>query len=66
MEFISFGNVCLNFRAKYNLTQNQLNEILGTSRNMVCRYESGANKPYPKNKIKFENKMKEWEEKKNV
>jgi transcriptional regulator with XRE-family HTH domain len=66
MEFISFGNVCLNFRAKHNLTQNQLTEILGTSRNMVYRYESGTNKPYSKNKIKFENRMKEWEEKQNV
>lgn len=66
MEFISFGNICLNFRAKHNLTQNQLTEILGISHNMVCRYEAGINKPTKARRIRFENKMKEWEEKQNV
>jgi transcriptional regulator with XRE-family HTH domain len=66
MKFISFGNVCLNFRAKHNLTQNQLTEILGISHNMVGRYEAEINKPTKARRIRFENKMKEWEENKNV
>lgn len=66
MKFISFGNVCLNFRAKHNLTQNQLTEILGISHNMVGRYEAEINKPTKAKRIRFENKMKEWEENKNV
>ena len=66
MEFKSFKDICLNFRAKHNLTQNQLTEILGISHNMVGRYEAEINKPTKAKRIRFENKMKEWEENKNV
>ena len=55
----------LDFRAKNNLTQKQLSEIFGVSALMIHKYEASSSKPSSKNKIIFENKMKEWEEKKN-
>ena len=60
-----FGMDLLRFRAKHLLTQTQLANILGVSTGMVHRYETSKNEPTQVNKIKFENKMKEWEEKQN-
>lgn len=62
----NYGIELLEFRAKHNLTQTQLAEILGVGVNMIHRYETQKNEPTKVNKIKFENKMKEWEEKQNV
>lgn len=62
---MNFGEKLLDFRAKHNLTQIQLADIIGVSNEMICFYENGKYKPTSKNKIIFENKMKEWEEKKN-
>ena len=56
----------LEFRAKNDLTQSQLANILDVNVNMVFRYEKGISVPTAVNKIRFESKMKEWEEKKNV
>ena len=56
----------LEFRAKNDLTQSQLAKILDVNVNMVFRYEKGISAPTAVNKIRFENKMKEWEENKNV
>lgn len=56
----------LEFRAKHNLTQFDLSKILEVSIVMICKYETGTSLPTAVNKIKFENKMKEWEEKQNV
>ena len=56
----------LEFRARNDLTQSQLANILDVNVNMVFRYEKGISVPTAVNKIRFENKMKEWEEKKNV
>ena len=56
----------LEFRAKNDLTQIQLANILDVNVNMVFRYENGISVPTAVNKIRFENKMKEWEENKNV
>ena len=56
----------LEFRAKNDLTQSQLANILDVNVNMVFRYEKGISGPTAVNKIRFENKMKEWEENKNV
>lgn len=53
------------FRAKNDLTQIQLANILDVNVNMVFRYENGISVPTAVNKIRFENKMKEWEEKQN-
>lgn len=53
----------LEFRSKHHLTQMQLAEILEVNPNMIHRYETGMNKPTAVNKIKFENKMKQYEEK---
>lgn len=63
---MDYGKKLLEFRAKHNLTQKQLAELLSVSSYMVFRYEADMNKPSAKNKIKFENKMKEWEEKNDV
>ena len=60
-----FKEILLDFRAKHNLSQNQLSQIIGVSVEMIHRYETEKSKPWQKNKIMFENKMKEWEKKKN-
>lgn len=58
---MEYSKKLLEFRAKHNLTQTQLAEILGVGVNMIHRYETQKNEPTEKNKIVFENKMKEWE-----
>jgi DNA-binding XRE family transcriptional regulator len=63
---MAFGEKLLDFRAKYNLTQIQVADIIGVSNEMICFYEKGKYKPHPKNKIRFEKKMKEWEENQDV
>lgn len=62
----NYGITLLEFRAKHLLTQTQLANILGVGVNMIHRYETKKAEPTQVNKIIFENKMKEWEEKKNV
>ena len=63
---MDFGRKLLEFRAKYNLTQKQLANILGVDVNTVHRTETEKSQPTRRNAIIFENKMKEWEENKNV
>ena len=63
---INYGITLLEFRAKHNLTQKQLAEIFGVDINTIHRTETEKTTPTKRNKIKFENKMKEWEEKQNV
>ena len=60
---MDFGRTLLEFRAKYNLTQKQLADYLGINVMAIYRYENNKYNPTQVNKIKFENKMKEWEEK---
>ena len=60
---MSFSKVLLEFRAKHDLTQTQLADIIGVGIVMIYRYENKISNPTAKNKIIFENKMKEWEEK---
>lgn len=62
----NYGSTLLEFRAKHLLNQTQLADILGVNVNMIHRYETRKNEPSQVNKIIFENKMKEWEEKQNV
>ena len=56
----------LEFRAKHRLTQKELSEIMDVGVVMIHRYESGISKPSKVHEIIFEEKMKEWEKKKNV
>lgn len=63
---MEFGKMLLEFRAKYNLNQKQMAEIVGVSYEMISQYENSKYKPTARNRIIFENKMKEWEEKQNV
>ena len=62
---MDFGRTLLEFRAKYNLTQKQLADYFGINKTAIYRYENNKCIPSQVNKIKFENKMKEWEEKQN-
>lgn len=62
---MNFGNKLLEFRARHNLSQKQTADIVGVSYEMISQYETGKYNPTAKNKIIFENKMKEWEENKN-
>ena len=63
---MDFGKMILEFRAKYNLNQKQMAEIVGVSYEMISQCANGKYKPTARNRIIFENKMKEWEEQKNV
>ena len=63
---MDFGRTLLEFRAKHNLTQKQLADCLGVNVMAIYRYENNKYNPTQVNKIKFENKMKEWEDNKNV
>ena len=60
---MGFSKVLLEFRAKHDLTQTQLADIIGVGIVMIYRYENIISHPTAKNIIIFENKMKEWEEK---
>lgn len=62
---MDFGKMLLEFRAKYNLNQKQMAEIVGVSYEMISQYENGKYKPTARNKIIFERNIKEWEEKQN-
>lgn len=61
---MNFGKKMLEFRAKHNLTQKQLAEIIGVDMNTVHRTETEKTQPTRRNAIIFENKMKEWENEK--
>lgn len=58
---MDFGEMLLGYRAKHNLSQKQLAEIIGVRQEMVSKYESGEHVPTRKNKLIYENKMKERE-----
>ena len=62
---LEFVRTLLEFRARHNLTQKQLADYLGISVMAIYRYENNKYNPTQVNKIKFENKMKEWEESNN-
>lgn len=62
---MEFGRTLLEFRAKHNLTQKQLADYFGINKTAIYRYENNKYNPSQVNKIKFENKMKEWEENNN-
>ena len=63
---MDFGRKMLEFRAKHHLTQKQLADIIGVEMNTISRTETEKSQPTKRNAIIFENKMKEWEDQKNV
>ena len=63
---MDFGKACVEFRAKHNLTQKQMIDIIGVSIPMISFYETGRYKPSKMKEIKMRNKMKEWEASKDV
>ena len=58
-----FGKTLLEFRAKHNLTQKQMSEILCVGKNAVSRYELGENEPTAVHRIMYEIKMTNYERK---
>lgn len=58
---MDFVNDLLTFRAKYDLTQKQSAEILGTCAISISLYETRKNKPTQRNMIKFKINMKKYE-----
>ena len=62
---MDFSRTMLEFRAKHNLTQKQLADIMGVETNTIHRTETEKSQPTRRNAFIFENKMKEWEEKQN-
>lgn len=63
---MAFKDILIEFRAKHDLSQANLADILGVSQCMVNKYEKEKHNPTARNKIIYENKMKEWESAKNV
>lgn len=62
---MEFSKKMIEFRAKWNLSQQEAARILGIHKNMVWRYENDIVKPRKINLIIFDEKMKKWEEKNN-
>lgn len=58
---MDFVNDLLTFRAKYDLTQKQCAEILGTRAISISFYETRKNKPTQRNMIKFKINMEQYE-----
>jgi transcriptional regulator with XRE-family HTH domain len=58
---MNFGEKCLNFRARFSLTQNDLAEMFEVTPLMVSRYENGYAKPREANKMRFEEIMEKAE-----
>lgn len=61
---MNFGDIVLQFRAKHDLNQEEMAEVLDVGRYMVWKYENGKAKPSKKNKLLFRLKMQEYEKKK--
>lgn len=62
---MTYGEKLLNFRAKHELTQKQLSEILKVGLTMVFRYEKDKTSPSARNKIIYEKRLREWEAENN-
>lgn len=60
---MQFGDKVLRFRIKHGLTQVAAAKVLGVSRFMIIRYESGGCEPHKKRKCVFERNMAEYEKK---
>ena len=62
---MTIGERMLEYRAKHDLTQKQLAELLGENSNTVFKFENGKTKPHKVNELRLHIKMKELEEKEN-
>ena len=56
------GERMLNYRAKHDLTQTQLAELLGTYCDMVCRIENGKYNTRKTTEIRLSQKLTKLEE----
>ena len=63
---MTLGERMLQYRAKHNLSQRRLADLLGTNTTAIFRWESNKNKPHKANELRLLNKMKELEEKENA
>ena len=62
---MTIGERMLEYRAKHDLTQKQLAELLGENSNTVFKFENEKTRPHKVNKMRLHLKMKELEEKEN-
>lgn len=58
---MEFSQQLLEFRASFNLSQQEAAEILESTQRMISLYERGAVIPRAKNLLFFNRKMKEYE-----
>ena len=58
---MNFKEKCLNFRARFSLTQKELAEMFDVTPLMIYKYESGITKPRDANRIRFEEIMEKAE-----
>lgn len=50
---MTFGEKCLNFRARFSLTQKELAQMFDVTPLMIYKYESGVTNPRDANKVRF-------------
>lgn len=58
---MTLGERMLTYRARHNISQRELADLLGTYDNNVSRIELGKHKPHRANELKFNLKMNELE-----
>ncbi len=59
---MDYGKILLNFRARHNMSRQDLADLFGIHKNMVERYENGTNSPSPMKKLRYEYLMNKYEE----
>lgn len=58
---MDFAKMLFDFRVRFELSQKEVAEILGTRQEDISIYETGKRKPSKLNRGIFENKMKKYE-----
>ena len=58
MKVENIGKKMIMYRAKHNLTQQQLGKMLGVTNQSICNYESGVKPVHKMVAIKFEMLLK--------
>lgn len=63
---MTLGERMLNYRARHNLTQIEMAELMGENSNTIYKCESGKVKLHKVNEVRVNIKLKELEDKENV
>lgn len=61
---MEIGERLLQYRAKHNLTQKQLADLIGVNNTIIHRYEKGMVKPHKIKEIQISEKLNELENEK--